>query len=219
MSRKSGFWRDTPRALPPRCQRSLTLSAKAPACIRLSRELNCVMTLRLTPPASSEWSMARCSPTERPYGPRHLAHARAASSVSDPKPSGHCPISASRGLLRGRQVALGGTFRNKVRILERLCRSSRRALLRLWSRGSGFRKTSMPSLWCGNIVNALLQTTRYLSVMRLVPPKPWRRRTPNVRPPSPPFSKTRSWKTSAIVYGLLLFPKCYDLTSCETASF
>ncbi len=137
---------------------------------RRSHGLNCLMTLRfdvvLTPPPRSAPSMAWSSPTERPYGPRPLVpNSRAARSLSPPQRSGHCLVSAPRGLLRRCQGHLGGAIRKKIRLLERLRRHGCGSLPRLWSRGSGVRSTQMRCMWKRALAHAQLQTKGCLSVM------------------------------------------------------
>ena len=168
------------------------------------------MTLRLTPPARSELSMAWFSLTERPYGPRPLLpHSRAACSLSPPQRSGHCLISAPRRLLRSCQGHLGGAIRKK-------------------NTASG--EASSTRLWLVTlIVESRKRVSLGFAVTRAIPSGyshsaanregSARHATPNAPLPLLLFSKTSYWKTLAIVFGHLPFPRCYDPTSCANGSF
>ena len=156
------------------CQRSLTFRANATPLVLGAPQsswtlINCPMTVCLELASTGELSMAWRSPTNRLYGPGRFfstAPPRAACALSPPKRPCPPPLSAPRELLRAGQSSVGRTFRKQVRLLERLRGSSRRALPRLWRRGSGLRPDQVRYMWCGTVVDAELQTERALSVMR-----------------------------------------------------
>ncbi len=156
--------------------------------------------------------MAWSSPTERPYGPRHLfPHSRAACSLSPPQRSGHYLVSAPRGLLRRCQGHLGGAIRKKYGF---------------WR---GFVDTVVARyLDCG-VAEACPASSPDSSAMAakasaysLSPAN--RGASAHPATPNAPlllllFSVTSYWKTWAIVSGHLPFPRCYDPTSCASGSF
>ena len=126
-----------------------------------------MMTLRVQAASAGKLTMAWRSPTNRPYGPgRIFPTARTPCPVSPTKPSGHCPLSTSRGLLRGRQVGLGGAFREKVRILERLRRSSCRALPREDFLKGGFNKLLLDPARTG--AQEVIEKMNFKSIDRIV---------------------------------------------------
>jgi len=118
-------------------------------------------------------------------------------------------VSASRGLLRGRQGHVGGPLRKKIRLLARLRRCRGGPLPRLRRCGRGLRPTPVRCMWKRAVAHPSA-ANKGLSV---------RHATPNAPPPLLLFSKTSCWKTLAIVSGHLPFQRCSDLISCASESF